>query len=333
LVSLLTAREQATKGAAGKKGLAAVGKQFRIYTSSQAHSSVEKAVRIAGFGSDNLVSVEVDANFAMRPDALAAAIATDRAAGYAPLAVVATLGTTSSCAFDPLEAIGQLCEEQQLWLHVDAAWAGTATLLPDMRWMLKGIEKADTYLFNPHKWMFVNFDCTAYFVKDKQALINTFAANPEYLKTAADSQVNNYRDWGIQLGRRFRALKLWFVMRSYGVKGLQQHIGKHLQLADYFAEKLLASGHVEIVAPVQAALVCFRYTWPGRSEAENDQLNRQLMERINSSGSAYLTHTRLNGRFVLRVVTAHARIEQRHVDELFGELEGEFKAVLTHITK
>jgi len=220
LCALLSARERFSDFQINEKGFAQAP-VFRIYASEQIHSSIEKDVKIAGFGRENLVYIPTDEAFALRTEALRTAIEADLAAGLQPLCVVAALGTTSSTAIDPLAAIAALCQSYQLWLHVDAAYAGTATILPEYRWMLEGLAQADSYVFNPHKWMMVNFDCTAYFVKEKEWLLRTFEILPEYLKTKADQQVNNYRDWGIPLGRRFRALKLWFVLRSFGVEGIQ----------------------------------------------------------------------------------------------------------------
>ena len=208
-----------------------------VYCSEQTHSSIAKAVKIAGLGKANLRQIAVDDIFAMRPDALITAIEKDIAAGLKPLCVISTIGTTSSTAVDPVDAIGEICQRYQIWHHVDAAFAGTAFILPEMKRFTEGFDKIDTFVFNPHKWMFTNFDCSAYFVKDKAALIRTFEILPEYLKTKEGDRVNNYRDWGIQLGRRFRALKLWFVIRSYGVAGLQEKIRHHIQLAQDFTKK------------------------------------------------------------------------------------------------
>jgi aromatic-L-amino-acid decarboxylase len=317
LTAILTAREHATQGEINHKGLYAQPR-MRVYCSSETHSSIEKAVKIAGLGKENVVKIAVDENFAMLPAELAKAIAQDRQAGYLPLCVVATIGTTSSTAIDPLRAIGEICQAQKIWLHVDAAYAGTVTLLPEKRHLIDGIELADSYLFNPHKWMFTNFDCTAYFVKDKKALLATFEILPEYLKTALDKQVNNYRDWGIQLGRRFRALKLWFVMRSFGVEGLQAKIRLHLELAQDFAKKLKNHADFELLAPVSLNLVCFRYH-PAtiQDEATLEKLNSQLMHQLNATGKVFLTHTKLNGKYTLRVVIGQTNVTAKHLTALW----------------
>ncbi|MCU0834871.1 MAG: pyridoxal-dependent decarboxylase [Chromatiaceae bacterium] len=229
LCALLAARERATDFAANRGG---VRQPLRVYTSEEGHSSIDKGVKIAGYGIENLRRIPTDERFAMIPEALDAALREDREQGLQPACVIATLGTTSSTALDPLEPIGEICARHGVWFHVDAAFGGTAALLDEKRGMLKGAERLDSFVFNPHKWMLTNFDCSAFFVKDPGTLIRTFEIHPEYLKTGHDAQVRNYRDWGIQLGRRFRALKLWFVIRSYGVEGLRAMVREHLRLAE-----------------------------------------------------------------------------------------------------
>ena len=262
LCALLSARERATGFESNESGLKL---PLTVYASEEAHSSVEKGVKIAGFGRKNLRRIPTDARFALIPEKLEEAIVRDKDAGLVPACVVATVGTTSSRAIDPLRAIGEICRKHGLWLHVDAAWAGTAALLPEKRWILDGAELADSFVFNPHKWMVTNFDCSAYFVKDPAALIRTFEIHPEYLKTGVDAKVKNYRDWGIQLGRRFRALKLWFVIRSYGVEGLQAMVREHLRLAGLVKDWVEADARFELLAPVDLGLVCFRLN-DGRDE-------------------------------------------------------------------
>jgi aromatic-L-amino-acid decarboxylase len=236
--------------------------------------------------------------------------------------VVAAIGTTGSTAIDPLRALGEICTRYGIWLHVDAAYAGSALVLPELRWMIDGIEAADSYVFNPHKWLFTNFDCSAYYVKDPETLVRTFEILPEYLKTQHDSVVNNYRDWGIQLGRRFRALKLWFVLRCYGVTGLQQKIAEHLRLAQDFAQRLQQQPGFELLAPVPLNLVCFRYCPDPTQPLETiNALNAQLLARINATGQAYLTHTKLNGQYALRVCIAQTTVAQRHVDALLALIQ------------
>jgi len=314
LVSLLTAREKATGMSTNSNGFYNF-RPFTIYCSTEAHSSIERAVKIAGFGKDYLRKIEVDEFYALRTDKLKLAIEKDIKDGFEPLAVVAAIGTTGSTAIDPLDEIGQICKKYNIWLHVDAAWAGTALLLPEMRYMIKGIENVDTFVFNPHKWMFTNFDCTAYFVKDKGTLIQTFEILPEYLKTKEGSSVNNYRDWGIQLGRRFRSLKLWFVIRSFGVKGLQGKIKTHIDWANEFAGWIEKTKNFEILAPSPLATVCFRLKpETGLSEDVLNQLNAQFIEAINQTGKIFISHTKLNGKFTLRFVVGQTNTEYHHIE-------------------
>lgn len=300
LCALLSAREKASNWQINQSGFAQ--QRYRIYASSEAHSSIEKAVRIAGMGADNLVKVAVDDDFAMRPADLAAAIAADRAAGLEPLCVVAAWGTTGSTALDPLAAIAGICQQENLWLHVDAAYAGSALILPEVRSLAQGLEWADSLVFNPHKWLLTHFDCSAYFVRDPQTLERTFGLTPEYLKTDLDRQVHNYRDWGIQLGRRFRALKLWFVLRSYGVTGLQDFLRQQIGWTQELAEAMAAHPEFELMAPVPLNLICFRWRPAELSEEQTDALNASLLQALNASGQVFLTHTRLKGRYTLRLV-------------------------------
>ncbi|HEU4697696.1 MAG TPA: pyridoxal-dependent decarboxylase [Gemmatimonadales bacterium] len=303
LVALLTARERATAFRAGTDGLGAAGDPaLTVYASTEAHSSVPKGVKLAGYGLERLRLIGTDGAYAMRPDRLAEAMAADVAAGRRPACVVATLGTTSSTAVDPLRPIGELCRRHGAWLHVDASYAGAAAMLPERRAMLDGIEYVDSFVFNPHKWLLTNFDCSAYFVRDVEALLRTFQASPEYLKTAYDPEVVNFRDWGIQLGRRFRALKLWFVIRSYGAEGLRAMLRRHIALAAEFRARVEAEPDFEVVAPSPFGLVCFRYHPAGVDDpAALDDLNRALLAAVNRDGSVYLTHTALGGRYVLRM--------------------------------
>ncbi len=314
LCSILTAREKFTDYSANREGMNK-SRKFRIYCSAEAHSSIEKGVRIAGIGSDNLVKVRVDKNFAMDIIKLENAIKSDFSKGYKPLAVIAALGTTGSTAVDPLSKIGNICKKYGIWYHIDAAYAGTALMLDSNLHYQEGIGLADTFVFNPHKWMFTNFDCSAYFVKDKDALINTFSILPEYLRTSDDNKVNNYRDWGIALGRRFRALKLWFVMRSYGINGLKKKISDHIEWAGKLKNMIIDQSDFELMAPVPFATICFRY----RPEHKNDEsllntINNRLMEELNKSGQIYLTHTKLNGRFTLRLVIGQTQQKWEHIN-------------------
>ena len=313
LCALLAGRERATDFRANETG--GDGK-LTAYASTQAHSSVEKAVKIAGIGRENFRLIEVDEKFAMRPDALAKAISEDRRAGKIPCFVCATVGTTSSNAIDPVRAIGQICRDAGVWLHVDAAMSGTAALCPEFRWIQDGVELADSYCFNPHKWMFTNFDCDAFWVADRTALIRTLSVLPEYLRNRATESgaVIDYRDWQIPLGRRFRALKLWFVIRHYGVEGLQAYVRQHVELAQKFRSWVEKSASFELVAPAPLNLVCFRHVG-------GDALNRNLLEALNVSGQLYLTHTTLDGRFTLRMSIGQAWTQESHVVEAWKTIQ------------
>jgi aromatic-L-amino-acid decarboxylase len=307
LTALLAGRERATGYASNERGCDG---RLVVYTSTQAHSSIEKAAKIAGIGRQNVRLIEVDENFAMRPQALRAAIEQDRQAGLTPCFVCATVGTTSSNALDPLPEIGRICQEYGVWLHVDAAMSGTAAICPEFRYIQEGVELADSYAFNPHKWMFTNFDCDCFFVADRAALIQTLSILPEYLRNQATEAgaVFDYRDWHIQLGRRFRSLKLWFVIRHYGVEGLRYHIRKHVRLAQNFARWVQESPQFELAAPAPLNLVCFRHKG-------GDAVNQALMDRLNQSGKLYLTHTKLGGKLTLRMCIGQTHTEARHVEQ------------------
>ncbi len=315
LCALLAARERATDLRSNESGCDG---RLVAYASSQAHSSIEKAVKIAGIGRANLRVVDVDEAFAMRAEDLAGAIARDRAAGLVPCFAAATVGTTSSNAVDPLPEIGRICRAEGVWLHVDGAMAGTAALCPEFRHLQAGLELADSYCFNPHKWMFTNFDCDCFWVADRAALVRALSILPEYLKNRATESgaVIDYRDWQVPLGRRFRSLKLWFVIRHYGIAGLQHHVRRHVELAQAFARWVEASPRFELAVRPPLNLVCFRH-------AAGDAFNRELLERINASGRLYLTHTTLGGRFVLRLCVGQTNTDERHVAEAWRMIEAE----------
>ncbi len=315
LCAMLAARERATNYTSNRGG---VRHPLVAYTSNQAHSSLEKAAMVAGIGSDNLRLIDVDDRFAMRPDSLAAQIQSDRRSGHVPFFVSATVGTTSCNAFDPLPAIGAICRENSLWLHVDAAMSGTAALCPEFRYLQDGIEFADSYTFNPHKWMFTNFDCNCFYVADRKALIDTLSILPEYLRNPASEsgEVFDYRDWHIPLGRRFRSLKLWFVIRHYGVEGLQFHVRRHVALAQQFGEWVKQDERFELAAPAPLNLVCFRHRG-------GDKANEELMNRLNRSGDLYLTHTRLNDQFTLRFCVGQTNTEEHHVVRAWKRIQQE----------
>jgi len=312
LCAMLAARERATHFSSNDRGCDG---RLVAYTSSQAHSSIEKAAMVAGIGRENLRALEVDAQFAMKPDALRARITEDREAGRTPFFVTATVGTTSSNAIDPVAEIGRICREEKVWLHVDAAMSGTAALCPEFRWIQDGLELADSYCFNPHKWMFTNFDCDCFYVADREAYLRTLSILPEYLRNQATAtgSVIDYRDWQIPLGRRFRALKLWFVIRHYGVEGLRYHVQRHVDLAQEFAKWVRADDRWELMAPAPLNLVCFRHRG-------GDAANQRILERLNLSGDIYLTHTRLNERFALRLSVAQSQTELRHVERAWKRI-------------
>jgi aromatic-L-amino-acid decarboxylase len=319
LGAILTAREKTTDYSINNNGSEHAG-TLRVYCSEQTHSSVEKAVKISGIGRKNLVKIPVREDFSMDPEKLREAISEDKKKGHIPCCVVATIGTTGTTSVDPIRAIGEICRENGIWMHVDAAMAGTALILPEFQWMLDGREYIDSFVFNPHKWMFTNFDCTAYFVKDAGALIKTFEILPEYLKTRTRGKVNDYRDWGVPLGRRFRALKLWSVIRSYGTNGLREKVREHISIASRLSELISKEDDFEILAPVVICVVCFRYVRTGYSEDQINALNEKLNHQLNDTGKLYLTHTVLNGKYTLRMVTAQTNVTMQHVMKAWDQI-------------
>ncbi len=314
LCAVLAARERATNFSSNREGCRG---KLVAYASAHAHSSIEKAVKIAGIGRENLRLIEVDERFAIKPDALARAISEDRQSGSIPFFVCATVGTTSSNAIDPVPEIGKICREHNLWLHVDAAMSGTAALCPEFRYLHDGLELADSYCFNPHKWMFTNFDCDCFYVADREALIQALSVLPEYLRNQATESgaVIDYRDWQIPLGRRFRSLKLWLVLRYYGIEGLQFHIREHVRLAQQFADWVRGDERFEVAAPVPLNLVCFRLK-------SGDKTNQKLMDVLNQSGELYLTHTRLNDKLTLRLCAGQTNTADRHVEKAWKLIQG-----------
>jgi aromatic-L-amino-acid decarboxylase len=313
LVALLCARERATGFSQESKGFRA---GLTVYASEEAHSSVAKAALLAGFGRENLMLIPTDDEHAMKPDALADAIAADRAAGRTPCAVVATCGTTATTAFDPIEKIAKIATG--LWLHVDAAMAGSAMILPECRPLWRGVERADSVVFNPHKWLGVAFDCTAYYVRDPKTLVRVMSTNPSYLKTAADEKVRNLRDWGLQLGRRFRALKLWFLFREQGLEGLRARLRRDLENAQWLAAQVDATPGWERVAPVKLQTVCVRH-----KEADN----LAIANRVNRSGRAYVTPSLLKGRQMIRVSIGAEATARAEVAAVWSLLQSEAKSV------
>ena len=328
MCSLAAAREKLPlqireKGMTGRSDLPAL----RIYASEHTHSSIDKAAIVLGFGLEGLRKIPADSEFRMRPDLLRSAMEEDLKNGIRPVAVVATVGTTSTTSIDPVPEIAKICEEYNVWLHVDAAYAGAAAILPEKQWIIKGSERADSFLFNPHKWLFVPFDCTAFYTRHPEILAQAFSLVPEYLRTGQDSEVHNFMDYGIQLGRRFRALKLWMVIRTFGVEGLQAALRKHLHLAQEFAEWIDHSPHFERMAPVPFSLVCFRAK-TSNSLHLND-VNLRLMDAVNATGRAYLSHTKLNGEVVLRLAIGHLKTEREHIQRTQQLLEIELTKILS----
>lgn len=299
------------RGLAGRPEVPAL----RVYCSDQAHSSVDKAVMALGLGHDNLRHVRSDAELRLVPAALSEAIAADRAAGLRPMAVVATVGTTSSTSADPVQAVAALCADEALWLHVDAAYAGSAAICPELRPAFDGWQRADSIVVNPHKWLFTPIDCSVLFVRDVEGLRSAFSLVPEYLRTPEEDQATNLMDLGIQLGRRFRALKLWMVIRRFGVDGLRQAIAEHCRLARELAGRIAGTPGFELCAPVPFSVVCFRWRGAGLGEAELEACNRRLLDAVNRAGPVFLSHTSLAGRYVLRLAIGNLKTSERHVVE------------------
>jgi aromatic-L-amino-acid/L-tryptophan decarboxylase len=315
LCAMLAAREQATKCSSNADGCDG---RLVAYTSSQAHSSIEKAAMVAGIGRKNVRLIDVDENFAMKPELLRTQIEKDRSNSLIPFFVCATVGTTSSNAMDPLDTLGTVCRDNKLWFHVDAAMSGSAALCPEFRHIHRGLEMANSYVFNPHKWMFTTFDCSCFYVADRKALTEALSILPEYLRNQASDagDVIDYRDWHVQLGRRFRSLKLWFVIRHYGIEGLQHHIRRHVELAQQFAEWVKADENFELAAPVPLNLVCFRHRG-------GDAVNQGIMDRLNRNGDMYLTHTKLGGKLTLRMSIGNAQTEFEHVARAWERIKEE----------
>ena len=311
--ALASAREQAVPGvrASGLSGRDLP--RYRVYCSEHAHSSIDKAVMTLGLGHDALRKIPADSEFRMSVDALRAALDEDRRAGLQPIAAVATVGTTSTTSIDPVEAIAGICAREHLWLHVDAAYAGVAAMIPGYEHVLRGADRADSVVVHPHKWLFTPFDLSAFYCRRMDTLRRAFSLTPEYLKTAEAGEVRNLMDTGIQLGRRFRALKLWMILRHFGAEGLRARLSEHIRLARTFAEWVRNDPEFELLAPVPFSVVCFRARPKGVPAEELDALNEGLLARLNASGQVFLSHTRLNGVFTLRLAIGHIRTEERHV--------------------
>ncbi|HEV2687486.1 MAG TPA: pyridoxal-dependent decarboxylase [Bryobacteraceae bacterium] len=326
LVALMCARERATNYSLSRGGLQGESRPLVVYTSAHSHSSVDKAALLAGFGRDNVHVVAHDSHYGMLPEALDQRIQHDLAAGLKPCAVVATTGTTTSTAIDPVEGIARVAAKHGIWLHVDAAMAGSAMILPECRWMWQGIETADSLVLNPHKWLGVAFDCSLYYVHDSDHLVRVMSTNPSYLRSSADSEVKNLRDWGLPLGRRFRALKLWFAIREQGVSGLQARLRRDLANAQYFAGQVQAEPHWRVLAPVPLQTVCIRHEPPGLDGEALDKHTLAWADRVNRSGAAYLTPAILEGRWMVRVSIGAIDTEKEHVEALWKLLQRETAA-------
>ena len=323
LVALMCAREKTTKYSLARAGLQGEPKPLIVYASAQSHSSVDKAALLAGFGRANIRVVPHDAEYAMRADALDEAIARDRAAGALPSAVVATCGTTTSTAFDPIEAIARVAVAHGLWLHVDAAMAGSAMIVPECRPLWRGIEQADSLVINPHKWLGAAFDCSVYFVRDPEHLVRVMSTNPSYLQSAADGRVKNFRDWGLPLGRRFRALKLWMLIRDQGVSGLQARVRRDLANAQWLAQQVRATPPWRVLAPVRLQTLCVRHQPDGLDGEALDRHTQAWVDRINRSGAALLTPAVLDGRWMVRVSIGAEHTERSDVDALWTVMQQE----------
>jgi len=323
LVALMLARERVSNYSLSRGGFQSEEHPLIVYVSSHSHSSVEKAALLAGFGRANLRFIVVDENYAMNPDALKQALQADLEAGLVPCAVVATTGTTTTTALDPVNAIAQIARDHKLWLHVDAAMAGSGMILPECRWMWDGVEGADSIVLNPHKWLGAAFDCSLYYVRNPEHLVRVMSTNPSYLQSAVDSKVKNLRDWGIPLGRRFRALKLWCLIREQGIEGLQSRLRRDLVNAQWFAEQVRLTPNWRVLAPVPLQTICIRHEPPGLEGEALDKHTLDWVERVNTSGNAYLTPATINRRWMVRVSIGSLTTERGHVEALWGLMRRE----------
>jgi len=293
---------------------------LRVYCSEHVHSSIDKAVIALGLGHDNLVRIPADEHFRLRPDALQTAISADIANGYRPIAVVPCVGTTSTSSIDPVPEVVRIAKAHGCWVHVDAAYAGPAAIVPELRYLMDGVDGADSLVVNPHKWLFTSVDCSVLYTKRPDVLRQALSLLPEYLVTKNQDDVVNMMDYGIQLGRRFRSLKLWMVLRAYGAEGLAERIRFHCELAREFAGMVHFEGGWELTAPVPLSLVCFRYVPPGATEDDLARINSAIMERVNAGGTAYLSHTKLNGKYSLRLAIGNIRTDRQHIEGVWREL-------------
>ena len=326
LVALLCAREKASNYSLVRAGMQAEARPLIVYMTAHAHSSVDKAALLAGFGRENIHIVAHDANYAMQHESLRERIAADRAAGLVPCAIVCTTGTTTTTACDPIEAVAAIAKTEGVWLHVDAAMAGSGMILPELRHLWAGIEGADSLVINPHKWLGVAFDCTLYFVRDPQHLIRVMSTNPSYLRSSVDETVKNLRDWGLPLGRRFRALKLWFLIREQGVEGLQARLRRDLSNAQWLDREIRATAGWTVLAPVTLQTLCVRHEPAGLSGDALDAYTQGWADRLNRSGAAYLTPAMLDGRWMVRISIGAAPTEREHVEALWAAMQQEVRS-------
>jgi aromatic-L-amino-acid decarboxylase len=320
--AIASAREQLDlqireKGMSGRKDIP----RLRLYCSEQAHNSIDKGALTLGIGLEGIRKIPVNDKFEMLPQKLEEAIKEDKQNGWLPFIVVATVGTTSTTSIDPVEAIADITEKNKIWLHIDSAYAGVTAMIPEMKWITEGWDRADSLVINPHKWMFTPMDLSVYFTRKPDILKRAFSLSAEYLKTNQDSEVENLMDYGIQLGRRFRSLKLWFIIRYFGVDGLAARIKNHINLANEFKSWIEAEKDFELMAPVPFSTVCFRYHPESKEENELNKINENLLEKINASGKIFLSHTKLNGKFVIRLTIGSIRHERRHIEEAWELLK------------
>ncbi|MBU0473071.1 MAG: amino acid decarboxylase [Bacteroidetes bacterium] len=328
--AIVAARENLDDYAIREKGFGGVQNKprLRLYASEQAHSSIEKGAIVAGIGLEGVRKIKVDENFRMIPKELEKAIAEDKLNGWKPFCVVATVGTTSTTSIDPVGEISKICKTENIWLHVDAAHAGVAAIVPEMKFLLDGVENADSVVVNPHKWMFTPVDLSVLFTKHKGILKQAFSLIPEYLKTDEDNEVTNFMDYGIQLGRRFRSLKLWFIIRHYGTEGIIEIIREHLRLGKMFSNWIVKNPNFELLAPTPLSTICFRaIPQKPKTGQELNIFNKTLMDNVNATGKAFLSHTVLNGKFTIRVVISGIRTEEIHVKDVFELINAEFEKI------
>ncbi|MBE0650872.1 MAG: amino acid decarboxylase [Bacteroidales bacterium] len=329
--AIAAAREQVSQFLFRKKGMAGRAEvpRLRLYCTEHSHSSIDKGAIAMGIGVEGIRKIPVDNQFRMIPEELEKAIKEDKAEGWFPFCTVATVGTTSSTSIDPVDEIGDICTRENIWFHVDGAYGGIAAVLPEMRHIFKGIEKADSIVVNPHKWMFTPIDLSVFFTKKPEILKRAFSLVAEYLKTQEGETVQNYMDYGVQLGRRFRSLKLWFIIRYFGVEGIQNRIQEHLDLAKNLKVEIEKDKTFEIMAPMPFSVICFRFHPEQLSDEKSiDEINEKLMSEVNATGELFISHTKLNNKLVLRIAISGIRTEKRHVDQAWKLIQTKAKELI-----